>query len=228
MWPGFLCNLSNDLVSNLLRNLLTNLLANQRGSAAMKFVRMLSLVEFSWGTLPFKFSNGCARLAPIESSLKIEMDIEYHSCGARLVVDSILLVGGQEWPVRLHLDEFKLIGRVLLVFKLGWHAPPGIYGMEVTFVRKPDLDFSISPVLSELPGVGAKLQSGLLQIIENEVVEPARVFIDVRQAFSNQVLQKQAGSKGQLQVLSHLYIRVIYLCVFYVYIWKTCIPRTCV
>lgn len=64
----------------------------------------LRLVEFSYGAVPPTLSICAARVRPREAALELEMNMDYESCGAHLVVDATLVVGGQTWPMRLNLQ----------------------------------------------------------------------------------------------------------------------------
>lgn len=203
LWPGFILNVSNNLASRLLRNLFQRLTRNFANSSVMKHLADLELAEFSLGCMPPTFANAAARVHPGEAALELEFDVCYESCGAHLVVDTLLDLSGQRWPIQLVLGKFVLRGRLLLQLHLSRTATAGISGAQFAFVQKPHVDFEILSrgiTLTQVPGVLSQLRRGLLNVIMNEAVEPARVWVNLEQPFFNLVSRKQSGKKGQLQV----------------------------
>jgi hypothetical protein len=64
--------------------------------------------------------------------MEIEVDVDWVTTGMKIIVDSLVTVGEQEWNMKLIGVELILRGRMLFVMHLSKTVLPGISGPHLT------------------------------------------------------------------------------------------------
>jgi hypothetical protein len=76
-----------------------------------------------------KFAAFQVRIHAKEVAMEVEADVDWVTCGMRLIVDAIVDLAEKQWNMKLIGVELALRGRMLFVLQLSRSVLPGIAGV---------------------------------------------------------------------------------------------------
>jgi hypothetical protein len=63
--------------------------------------------------------------------MEVEVDVDWPTVGATVLVDTLVLLGERQWRPKIHGCHIHLRGRMLFVLTLSRHVLPGMTGAQL-------------------------------------------------------------------------------------------------
>ncbi|KAK3283248.1 hypothetical protein CYMTET_9048 [Cymbomonas tetramitiformis] len=179
--------------------------AKLQSKSGSLYVKDARVEEFTLGAVPPVFKAATIRHNRAKEYLQFEMDMSFITVGFSSVLE--MRVQPHKFlplfALRMEAENVAVSGRLLLGFHL-IDRPPGVAGVDVSFVERPRMDIEFKPLglpLSQVPGVAQWLNEIVSSQVDKMFVEPKRDYVDTESIYSKYLAQTKGGAEGVLVVM---------------------------
>ncbi|KAK9808686.1 hypothetical protein WJX72_001889 [[Myrmecia] bisecta] len=204
LWPTLLEKQISETATKVMKDVIAKVLKENQDKRPLKYVEGIAVEEFTLGLVPPRFHYCHARFSPAKNYMQLEAEMDFQSSGFQLVLAPKMRANPllPAMTGRIEVTHLTVTGRCLLGFHL-FSRPPGIKGLDFSFVQQPEIDVKFSPfgvTVTELPGVLMVLKDRVQKVLAKDMVEPRRNYTDLERLWQRKRVEHSSGPGGMLSV----------------------------